>query len=98
MRLNIMKTTYDGYEIADKDLAMRGPGDFFSSNSNENFRQSGGISLKFAKLCDDTELMQSAFSTAKQILSVDPSLTSSEHLLLKQKLGELIKNNASSIS
>ena len=98
MRLNIMKTTYDGYEIADKDLAMRGPGDFFSSNSSENFRQSGGISLKFAKLCDDTELMQSAFSTAKQILSIDPSLTLSEHLLLRKKLGELIKNNASSIS
>jgi ATP-dependent DNA helicase RecG len=98
MRLNIMRITYDGYDIADKDLAMRGPGDFFSSNSNENFRQSGGLSLRFAKLCDDTDLMQSAFGAAKQILSIDPSLSLPDHLLLKQKLGELLKNNSSSIS
>ena len=98
MRLNVMKTTYDGYEIADKDLAMRGPGDFFSSNSNENFRQSGGLSFKFAKLCDDFELMNSAFSAAKQICAKDPTLSSPEHYMLKQKLGELIKNSSSTIS
>ena len=93
-----MKTTYDGYEIADKDLAMRGPGDFFSSNSDDSFRQSGGFSFKFAKLCDDPELMKKAFSSAKAICLADPELKLPENRLLKEKLGKLLSNNSSTIS
>ncbi len=97
-RLNIMKTTYDGYEIADKDLALRGPGDFFISNSNDNFRQSGGFDFKFAKLCDDNDLFNSAFSRAKQIVFSDPELDLEEHHLLKNALINVINQSASSIS
>ena len=92
-RLDIMKSTYDGYEIADKDLMLRGPGDFFSNNSADNFRQSGGFEFKFAKLCDDTELFTSAFSAAKAIVNSDPELELDEHLLLKRALGSIIENN-----
>ena len=51
-----MRTTYDGYEIAEKDLLLRGPGDFFSQISADSFRQSGGFEFRFAKLCDDSTL------------------------------------------
>ena len=97
-RLNIMKTTYDGYEIADKDLAMRGPGDFFSSNSRDNFRQSGGFEFKFAKLCDDNALFESAFSHAKEIAKKDPELMLFEHSGLRKALAESYNANVSSIS
>ena len=97
-RLGIMKSTYDGYEIADKDLMLRGPGDFFSSNSNDNFRQSGGFEFKFAKLCNDNELFAAAFATAKSIIERDPELEFEEHLGLKNTLGDIINNNNNNIS
>ncbi|MBE6537262.1 MAG: ATP-dependent DNA helicase RecG [Ruminococcaceae bacterium] len=97
-RLNIMKTTYDGYEIADKDLMLRGPGDFFSNNSNDNFRQSGGFEFKFAKLCDDTDLFSSAFATAKEIFARDPELALPEHSALRDALGSIIESNNQNIS
>lgn len=97
-RLDIMKNTYDGYEIADKDLALRGPGDFFSNNSTHNFRQSGGFEFKFAKLCDDKALFTKAFEYAKAISDTDPLLTMPEHSGLRKKLGDLICQNASNIS
>ncbi len=97
-RLDIMKSTYDGYEIAEKDLALRGPGDFFISNSSDNFRQSGGFDFKFAKLCDDSELFNSAFSAAKQIALSDPELNFPEHSLLKASLLNILNSNASAIS
>ncbi len=97
-RLNIMKSTYDGYEIAEKDLFLRGPGDFFSHNSDNNLRQSGGFNFKFASMCDDGELFESAFSTAKAIVSEDPALELSEHRLLKKKVEEHLQLSLSSIS
>jgi len=97
-RLNIMKTTYDGYEIADKDLALRGPGDFFSNYSNDNFRQSGGFEFKFAKLCDDTDLFSSAFATAKAIVHEDPELALDEHAQLRALLSDILECNNKNIS
>ena len=88
-RLEVMRTTYDGYEIADKDLLLRGPGDFFSSNTSNNLRQSGGFEFNFASLCDDTTLMEKAFSIAKSIVSADPMLERDEHKLLKDELDRL---------
>lgn len=89
-RLEVMRTTYDGFEIADKDLLLRGPGDFFSSNSDNTFRQSGGFEFKLAKLCDDTELFDAAFSSAKSITKQDPALSLPEHTALKENLDYLI--------
>ncbi len=84
-RMEIMKTTYDGYQIAEKDLFMRGPGDFFASISSGNLRQSGGFEFKLANLCDDKELLQRAFSEAKALADKDPFLVLPEnHLLLKE--------------
>jgi ATP-dependent DNA helicase RecG len=96
-RLEIMKTTYDGYEIAEKDLLLRGPGDFFGRTSEE-LRQSGGFEFKMAKLCDDTELFNAAFASAKQIISSDPELLKLENYGLRELLHNKFEHNSSNIS
>ncbi len=97
-RLEIMRTTYDGYEIAEKDLILRGPGDFFASVSDDSMRQSGGFEFKLAKLCDDTELFSKAFVAAKEITASDPYLEFEEHKELKTALENHIRPSASTIS
>jgi len=88
-RLEIMRTTYDGFEIAEKDLILRGPGDFFASNADDTLRQSGGFDFKLAKLCDDTALLEAAFSTAKYIVQTDPTLTSPENEELRKTVSSV---------
>ena len=73
-RLMTMKSCYDGFEIAEKDLVMRGPGDFLRGSSDESVRQSGGVKFKLAELCDDASLMRCAFDEAKALLAVSPTL------------------------
>ena len=97
-RLEIMRSTSNGYEIAEKDLMMRGPGDFFSANSGDNLRQSGGFEFRFAAMCNKEDLFVSAFSAAKRIASEDPDLSLPEHCLLKSALEEKITVNSSTIS
>ena len=97
-RLETMKSTSNGYEIAEQDLAMRGPGDFFSSDSGNNLRQSGGFEFHFATMCDKEDLFISAFSAAKQIASEDPELKEGEHQLLRAAFEEKIKVNSTTIS
>lgn len=66
-RLSIMKSTYDGFAIAERDLKMRGPGDFFAMSVGESgrIRQSGDSSFKMAGMCSDEGLMAAAFGDAK---------------------------------
>ena len=97
-RLEIMRTTYDGFEIANRDLEIRGPGDFFKTKEQENFRQSGGFNFKLAPLSDDNSLFELAFSLAKSIISKDPDLILPEHRELKFQLQKIIAPITSSIS
>jgi len=97
-RLNTLRTTYDGYEIAEKDLLLRGPGEFFSSNSSNNLKQSGGLEFKFATKCDDIDIFSTAFSSAKSIINSDPSLEKPEHELLRLEVTNRIIINSSNIS
>ena len=97
-RLETMRTVYDGYQIAEKDLALRGPGEFFSSNSDNNLRQSGGFSFKFASLTNDSESFTNAFSVAKSIVQADPLLELEEHALLAEKLKKMISSSGATIS
>ena len=95
-RLNIMKTTYDGYTIAERDLQMRGPGDFFSSSTS--VRQSGQMDLGIAKSCSDTVLVHSAFESARALLDVDPSLSSPSNYDLKKKVERICKTKSNTIN
>lgn len=97
-RLEIMRTTYDGYEIAEKDLIMRGPGDFLASASNDSMRQSGGFEFKMAKLCDDADLFDKAFAAAKKTIEKDPSLVLPENEALRREISHAVSFNTSNIS
>ena len=98
-RLEIMRTTYDGFEIAEKDLLERGPGDFFSNmDEADSIRQSGGLKFKMASLATDTELMNLAFSAAKRLISEDPDLTKTENKLVRDAVSKFISADISTIS
>lgn len=97
-RLEIMRSTNDGYEIAEKDLLLRGPGDFLISASNEDMRQSGGFEFKMAKLCNDTELFEKAFAAAKKTIEQDPGLLLPENETLRRALSNALTINTSTIS
>ena len=73
-RLMTIKSSYDGYSIAEKDLAMRGPGDFLRTGGDSHLRQSGGVRFRLAELCDDTGLMSKAFAEARAIIASDSRL------------------------
>jgi ATP-dependent DNA helicase RecG len=75
-RLMTVKNSHDGYHIAEKDLAMRGPGDFLAKRGEPYFRQSGGVSFRLAELCEDTGLLTIAFSEARALIERDPELSS----------------------
>ncbi len=97
-RLEVMRTTYDGFEIAEKDLLLRGPGDFFSSVSDNNMRQSGGFEFRYSSMCDSSELLTAAFSVAKSIVESDPNLSLPIHAELRKETDRRIKVSQSTIS
>ena len=84
-RLEVMRTTYDGYEIAEKDLTQRGPGDFLAPAGSAGIRQSGGFRL--ADTWSDSELMNHAFAYAREMLEEDPDLAG--HPLLKRAVEKM---------
>lgn len=69
-RLEIMRQTEDGFEIAERDLLLRGPGDILGT------QQSGEMLFRLAKLEPHQELLHMAHQEAKLILNKDPHLTS----------------------
>jgi ATP-dependent DNA helicase RecG len=83
-RINTMVATNDGFEIAEADLRMRGPGDL------EGTQQSGmAFDLKIADLGRDGQILNLARSRAEEILSDDPELTSPDNQVLKAGLRRL---------
>ena len=85
-RLQIMTETNDGFEIAEADLKLRGPGDL------EGTQQSGiAFNLKLANLGRDGQLVQLARDTASFVLDADPELSQKENALLRHHLLELKK-------
>ena len=87
-RLQIMTETNDGFEIAEADLKLRGPGDL------EGTQQSGiAFNLHLANLGRDGQLVQLARDTASFILDADPNLLAAENALLRRHLQELKKEH-----
>ena len=95
-RLQIMRTIYDGFTIAERDLQMRGPGDFFSQGSS--IRQSGDSGFDIAKNCNDNALFMSAFECAKKLLDEDNNLEKEEHLKIKERVDEIYREKANTIN
>jgi len=76
-RIRIMVTTNNGFEIAEKDLELRGPGDI------EGTRQSGDLNFRLANLVQDRAILDLARNSAAMLLEIDPDLDSAENLQLK---------------
>jgi ATP-dependent DNA helicase RecG len=82
-RLELMEETTDGFRLAEADMDMRGPGQFFGT------KQSGLPGLKVAKL-SDVKLIEMTRKEAEQLLDEDPGLTRPEHHALNRRVAELI--------
>ena len=95
-RLNTVKNSHDGYYIAEKDLAMRGPGDFIASRTEERLRQSGGVRFRLAELCEDVGLMTLAFDEARALLAADATLDS--YPSLKREIGRAFFSDSTIIN
>ena len=83
-RLHAMTHTSDGFKIAEEDLRLRGPGDFFGS------RQHGLPELHIADLGADMNVLKAAQDAAKRLLDSDPRLERPENKRLRSRAGELL--------
>ncbi|NNL16016.1 MAG: ATP-dependent DNA helicase RecG [Flavobacteriaceae bacterium] len=84
-RLETMVRTNDGFEIAEVDLRLRGPGDVMGT------QQSGVLNLKIADIIKDNDILKHARFYAKKILNDDPSLSKSENKVLLNTYNQLGK-------
>jgi len=83
-RIEIMCRTTDGFEIAEADLQLRGPGDM------EGTQQSGmAFDLHIASLAKDGQILQMARDAARTILDADPLLETPQNGLLRRRLEHL---------
>ena len=82
-RLNILASSNDGFEIARKDLELRGPGELFGT------RQSGEIGFALADIYADASVMSDAADAVKQLLQEDPALKEPRHSGIARELSHL---------
>lgn len=85
-RIGTMVRTNDGFEIAEADLELRGPGDVMGT------QQSGELPLKMADLSRDGALVTLTREVARSILQSESGLESPEHAVVKRKLTQILKN------
>jgi len=80
IRLQTMVKTNNGFEIAETDLKLRGPGDIFS------IKQSGFPDLKYADIVRDVELISLTKNIAFDLINKDPSLSSESNVVIRKNL------------
>ena len=92
-RLEILKSSNDGFKIAEEDLKTRGPGDMFG------LRQSGEMTFKLGDVFTDASILKRASDDAAKILADDPELSKPRNRLLRDKVfaEEAALNTASTI-
>lgn len=87
-RLKKMVETTDGFEIAEADLKLRGPGDFLGT------KQSGLPEFKYADIVEDRLLLEQSKADAWKIIKEDPSLNQNNHASLKKIFNPYFKKRA----
>lgn len=87
-RLKAMTDTTDGFKIAEEDLKLRGPGDFFGN------RQHGLPQLRIADLAGDMRLLSQAQEAARGVLVRDPDLSAPEHRAVRERIHALFAEQA----
>lgn len=85
-RLKIMSSTNDGFVISEKDLSLRGPGDFFGT------RQHGLPEMKIANLYKDIDILKLVQEASIALYRRDPDLLLEENTLLRQKIKDIFEN------
>ena len=85
-RLGIMCRTSDGFKIAEEDLRLRGPGDFFGQ------RQSGLPDLHIADLQADGRIIAASQKIAREIITEDPTLSKPENACLRKGVSRLFRD------
>jgi ATP-dependent DNA helicase RecG len=83
-RIQTMIRTNDGFEIAETDLELRGPGDILGT------QQSGMPEMKIADISRDKDILKAARDIAQQTLDEDPELEKSEHAVVKAELKRIL--------
>ena len=83
-RLQAVCKTNDGFKVAEEDLKLRGPGDFFG------LRQHGLPAMKIAGLLEDMLLVDRTRAAALAVLQKDPDLTLPEHLALRLRTAKML--------
>ena len=93
-RIETMVRTNDGFEIAEQDLRLRGPGDIMGT------QQSGVLDFKLADLAKDAQLVQLTKQHVNELLKRDPDLVMKENLCIRKELmrQSKLKPNWSNIS
>lgn len=86
-RLHTMVTMQNGFDVAQEDLKLRGPGDFFGK------RQHGLPDLRVADLLADMKTLEAARKAAERLLTADPELSLPEHCALCEKVQRLFSQN-----
>lgn len=95
-RLRKLKNTSDGFEIAEYDLEMRGPGDFFSDTGM--IRQHGQVTFRLAAACRDTAMIERAAFYAKKTAVEDPNLSSEQNRETALRLEVFSKKSKNTIN
>ncbi len=86
-RMNVICSTTDGFKVADEDLRLRGPGDFFGT------RQHGLPKLRIADLMTDSKILTETQELAGEILAQDPNFMRDEHI----KIGRQVRKKINSL-
>lgn len=73
-----MVKSNDGFKISEKDLSLRGPGDFFGT------RQHGALQFKIADLANDLSVLKDSGIAADKLLADDPELSKEENIYIKE--------------
>lgn len=92
MRLEVMCRTNDGFRIAEEDLRIRGPGEFFGT------RQHGLPELKIGNLIHDFQIVSMARQDAFALVARDPQLALKENQIIRRNLAEKFKDRADLIN
>ena len=90
-RLSALEHIDDGFELAEEDLRLRGPGDFFGT------RQSGLPDLRMASL-SDRDLLETARREASRLMEVDPGIEAEEHRALSRQVARFLEHASGEVS
>ena len=90
-RLSALEHIDDGFKLAEEDLRLRGPGDFFGT------RQSGLPDLRMASL-SDRDLLETARREASKLMESDPDLEAEEHSALSRQVARFLEHASGEVS